>query len=60
MRSAEAKGAAQQALQTAQQEYALVQSQAEQARTDRLDVARQVLDASKAQELRHWNSLNRH
>lgn len=51
VRSTEAKGAAQQALQTAQQEYALVQSQAEQARTDRLDAARQVLDASKAQEL---------
>lgn len=51
VRSTEAKEAARQALQTAQQEYALAQSRAEQARIDRLEVARQALDAAKAQEL---------
>ena len=50
-RTTEAKEAARQALQTAQQEYGLAQHQAEQARTDRLDAARRKLDATKVQEL---------
>lgn len=50
-RSTEAKENARQALQAAQQEYILAQSQAEQARIARLEASRQALDASKAQEL---------
>lgn len=50
-RSTEAKETAQQKLQSAQQEYTLAQSQAEQARTASLETSKRELDAVKNEKL---------